>query len=36
METLYVKKLNENATLPVRGSPLAAGYDLFRYSVFLL
>ena len=30
---LYVKKLSENATLPTRGSTLAAGYDLYRYSV---
>jgi len=27
-EPLKVKKLSENATLPVRSSPLAAGYDL--------
>ena len=26
---LLVKKLTENATLPVRGSAAAAGYDLF-------
>ena len=26
--TLLVKRLNEHATLPARGSPLAAGYDL--------
>ena len=29
-EVLYVKKLSENATIPVRGSVHAAGYDLFR------
>ena len=29
-ETLYIKKLSENATTPVRGSPNSAGYDLFR------
>ena len=29
-EILYVKKLSENATIPVRGSVHAAGYDLFR------
>ncbi|KAK8807307.1 hypothetical protein WA158_004066 [Blastocystis sp. Blastoise] len=29
METLYIKKLSEDAQTPVRGSPLAAGYDLF-------
>ena len=29
-ETLYIKKLSENATTPVRGSPYSAGYDLFR------
>jgi hypothetical protein len=28
--TLRVKKLSENAKLPVRGSALAAGYDLYR------
>ena len=27
-ETLFVKKLSEFAILPVRGSPLAAGFDL--------
>ena len=26
--TLSVKRLNEHATIPARGSPLAAGYDL--------
>ena len=30
MEPLRVKKLSENATLPVRGSAGAAGYDLAR------
>jgi len=30
-ETLRVKKLSETATLPVRGSDGAAGYDLARY-----
>lgn len=30
-ETLYIKKLSENATTPVRGSPYSAGYDLFRW-----
>ena len=29
-ETLYIKKLSENANTPVRGSPYSAGYDLFR------
>lgn len=29
-ETLYIKKLSDNATTPVRGSPNSAGYDLFR------
>ena len=29
-EILYVKKLSENATIPIRGSVHAAGYDLFR------
>ncbi|KAK8815596.1 hypothetical protein WA538_004722 [Blastocystis sp. DL] len=28
-ETLYIKKLSDNATTPMRGSPNAAGYDLF-------
>lgn len=27
---LRVKRLSENAVLPSRGSPLAAGYDLSR------
>lgn len=31
-ETLYIKKLSENATTPVRGSPYSAGYDLFRWA----
>lgn len=31
MEPLRVKKLSENATLPVRGSAGAAGYDLARW-----
>ena len=30
-ETLLVKRLSENATLPVRGSVGAAGYDLARW-----
>lgn len=28
MESLRVKRLNDNATLPTRGSPGAVGYDL--------
>ncbi|RKP20494.1 dUTP diphosphatase [Rozella allomycis CSF55] len=28
-QTLRVKKLSENAQIPKRGSPLAAGYDLY-------
>jgi len=28
---LRVKKLSAAATIPTRGSPLAAGYDLHRY-----
>lgn len=28
---LQVKKLSEHAVLPTRGSPQAAGYDLYRY-----
>lgn len=30
MDTLRVKKLSDNATLPTRGSAGAAGYDLAR------
>jgi hypothetical protein len=30
-QPLRIKKLSENATVPSRGSPSAAGYDLFRY-----
>ena len=30
---LQVAKLTENATLPTRGSPLAAGYDLYSAEV---
>lgn len=33
---LLVKRLSEKAKLPTRGSPLAAGYDLYRYDVPLL
>ena len=32
---LQVAKLTENATLPTRGSPLAAGYDLYSAEVEL-
>ncbi len=32
---LLVKKLSENATLPVRGSAGAAGYDLARCVVLV-
>ena len=28
---LRVKKMSEFATVPTRGSPQAAGYDLYRY-----
>ena len=28
---LRVKRLSEHAILPTRGSPRAAGYDLYRY-----
>ena len=28
---LYVKRLSENAVLPSRATPHAAGYDLYRY-----
>lgn len=28
--TLLIKRLNENARIPTRGSALAAGYDLYR------
>lgn len=27
---LLIKRLSEDAQLPTRGSPLAAGYDLYR------
>lgn len=30
---LRVKRLSEKAKLPTRGSPLAAGYDLYRYLI---
>lgn len=29
METLLIKRLSDNATIPTRGSPLSAGYDLY-------
>lgn len=29
METIKIKKLNENAIIPTRGSEYAAGYDLY-------
>ncbi len=29
-QTLQVKRLSDKATLPTRGSPFAAGYDLYR------
>lgn len=29
---LLIKRLSEKAKLPTRGSPLAAGYDLYRYA----
>lgn len=29
METIRIKKLNESATIPTRGSEYAAGYDLY-------
>jgi hypothetical protein len=32
VEVLRVKKLSEHATLPVRSSAGAAGYDLARYA----
>lgn len=28
--TLLVKRVSDRGTLPTRGSPLAAGYDLYR------
>lgn len=31
--SLLVKKLSNNAQLPTRGSPGAAGYDLYAYSL---
>ena len=36
MEPLRVKLLNDNATLPVRGSPGAVGYDLACTQDFVL
>ena len=30
---LHVKKLSERAILPTRGSPYAAGYDLYRFDL---
>lgn len=36
MEPLRVKLLNDNATLPVRGSPGAVGYDLACTQDFML
>lgn len=35
-ETMQVKKLSENAIMPVRGSEHAAGFDLARYVCGLL
>ena len=32
---LKVKRLSANGKLPLRGSPGAAGYDLFRYGLSL-
>lgn len=29
---LHVKRLSEKAVLPTRGSPYAAGYDLYRFA----
>ena len=34
-DTLLVAKLSEHATIPTRGSPLAAGYDLYSAQVGL-
>lgn len=31
---LLIKKLSDKATLPTRGSPLSAGYDLYRFVEF--
>jgi dUTP pyrophosphatase len=31
---LLIKRLSDKATLPKRGSALAAGYDLYRSSLF--
>ena len=33
---LLIKRLSDKARLPTRGSPLAAGYDLYRYIVLPL
>ena len=34
LENNLIKRLSENATIPVRGSPFSAGYDLFRFFSF--
>ena len=36
MDALRVKRLNDNATLPVRGTPGAVGYDLACIEDFVL
>ena len=33
LDMLLVAKLSEHATIPTRGSPLAAGYDLYSAQV---
>ena len=35
LDMLLVAKLSEHATIPTRGSPLAAGYDLYSAQVGL-
>ena len=32
-DKLMIAKMSENATIPTRGSPLAAGYDLYSAEV---
>jgi hypothetical protein len=35
ISNLLIKRLSEKAKLPTRGSPLSAGYDLYRYIVYI-
>ena len=31
---LLIKKLNNQAIVPKKGSPFAVGYDIYRYNYF--